>query len=372
MLLEFGGRNFYSFKEGFQVSLREKGKSVSNLLAIKGANASGKTNVLKALSFLGFFTIQSFRLKDDEQIPLSSFFKNNEPISLYAIFKKGTKEYKYEINLTSNNIINESFYEKDKLILERQEDNIIVGNNKFEELKKIIIRPNVSLISSAKQYTIKSLDVFYNFFQSISSNVSEMGFRKEFINYRIASRFYHNTPVALRFAKLLIGNIDMGISNIEIKEDEDPETNKKIFYPIFHYNINGDNKTLSYAEQSSGTQTLFRHLGIYGETIVSGGILILDELDITLHPDLIPVLLNLFKSKESNERNAQLLFTTHNTEIMDKLTKYHIVLVNKEENESYLYRLDETGEIIRNDRPISTIYNTGRLGGKPKIELDYD
>lgn len=152
---------------------------------------------------------------------------------------------------------------------------------------------------------------------------------KEFINYRIASRFYHNTPVALRFAKLLIGNIDMGISNIEIKEDEDPETNKKIFYPIFHYNINGDNKTLSYAEQSSGTQTLFRHLGIYGETIVSGGILILDELDITLHPDLILVLLIYLNLKESNERNAQLLFTTHNTEIMDKLTKYNIVLVNK-------------------------------------------
>ena len=82
MLLEFGGRNFYSFKDGFQVSLREKGKSVSNLLAIKGANSSGKTNVLKALSFLEYFITSSFALKEDERIPLSSFIKNDEPIRL--------------------------------------------------------------------------------------------------------------------------------------------------------------------------------------------------------------------------------------------------------------------------------------------------
>ena len=49
-----------------------------------------------------------------------------------------------------------------------------------------------------------------------------------------------------------------------------------------------------------------------------------------------------------------------------------IILVNKEDNESYLYKLDETDEILRNDRSISKIYNTGKLGGKPKIELDYE
>ena len=296
MLLEFGGRNFYSFKDGFQVSLREKGKSVSNLLAIKGANSSGKTNVLKALSFLEYFITSSFALKEDERIPLSSFFKNDEPISLYTIFKKGSKEYKYEIDLTNKGIINESFYEKDKLLVERNELNLTVTNN-LEELKKIILRPNVSLISSAKQYTIHSLDIFYDFFHSIFTNVSENGLRSEFINYRIASKFYHDTPEALEFAKMVIKDIDMGITNIEIIEDIDPETDKKIFYPLFHYQVEGTTKTLSYNEQSSGTKTLFKHLGIYGKTVVDGGILILDELDINLHPDLIPVLLNLFKSK---------------------------------------------------------------------------
>ena len=100
--------------------------------------------------------------------------------------------------------------------------------------------------------------------------------------------------------------------------------------------------------------------------------MILDELDINLHPDLIPILLNFFESEKLNPKKAQLIFTTHNNEIMDRLKKSRIVLVNKEDNESYLYKLDETGEILRNDRSISTIYNTGRLGGKPKIELDYE
>ena len=72
------------------------------------------------------------------------------------------------------------------------------------------------------------------------------------------------------------------------------------------------------------------------------------------------------------QKLAQLIFTTHNNEIMDRLKKSRIILVNKEDNESYLYKLDETGEILRNDRSISKIYNTGRLGGKPKIELDYE
>lgn len=103
-----------------------------------------------------------------------------------------------------------------------------------------------------------------------------------------------------------------------------------------------------------------------------GGILILDELDINLHPDLIPILLNFFESEKLNPKNAQLIFTTHNNEIMDRLKKSRIILVNKEDNESYLYKLDETGEILRNDRSISKIYNTGKLGGKPNIELDYE
>ena len=98
--------------------------------------------------------------------------------------------------------------------------------------------------------------------------------------------------------------------------------------------------------------------------------LVIDEFDINLHPDLLPMLVEFFESPQKNIKNSQLMFTTHNSEIMDVLSKYRTVLVNKENNESYLYRLDEIdGDIIRNDRPLSPVYNSGKIGGKPKLAV---
>ena len=84
MLLEFGARNFYSFKEGFEVSMRlgdscpdkiSKGKSYANVLAVKGANASGKTNVLKVFWFLSNFVLNSFNQKPDTELDFYSFLR---------------------------------------------------------------------------------------------------------------------------------------------------------------------------------------------------------------------------------------------------------------------------------------------------------
>ena len=73
MLIEFGGYNFFSFKEGFSISLKNK-NDLSLVLAIKGANASGKTNIIKALSFLHSFVTNSFAtLKPDEEIMIFSY-----------------------------------------------------------------------------------------------------------------------------------------------------------------------------------------------------------------------------------------------------------------------------------------------------------
>lgn len=56
---------------------------------------------------------------------------------------------------------------------------------------------------------------------------------------------------------------------------------------------------------------------------------------------------------------------------MDYLGKYRIVLVNKENNESFLYRLDEiSGDLLRNDRSISKVYENGKIGGKPRLNFE--
>ena len=113
---------------------------------------------------------------------------------------------------------------------------------------------------------------------------------------------------------------------------------------------------------------MYYRLSRYLFSLGSGGVLIADELDLHLHPHIMPILLELFFDTETNISNAQIIFTTHNVEILDFMGKYRTLLVNKENNESYAYRLDEIpGDIIRNDRSIIPAYNSGKIGGVPKV-----
>ena len=377
MLLEFGAENFCSFKEGFEISFQKSKnstKDIANIIALKGANASGKTNVIKALAFLRDFTIDSFsELKPDEQIHISSFFKNSEPILLYIIFLEKNIEYKYEIQLTNTKVISEKIWKKDKretLIIER-DDSSIKAIKEFNELETINLnRKNASIISIAKQYGLTELNMIYNFFENIFLNVNFIGHDKNmFDDFNGVSKLYFDSPSMLNFVIEFLKKSDIGLYDIKILTKKDEETGLVTYFPIFEYKINEIITTLNYYEQSAGTQLLFTQLSLYRLVIHLGSVLVLDEFDISLHPDLLPMLLGLFENKEINKNNAQLILTTHNDEIMDKLGKYKTVLVNKEDNESFLYRLDEIpGDIIRNDRPISPIYNANKIGGKPRLK----
>jgi len=382
MLLEFGAKNFFSFKEGFELSLRagkpsSNNQSFSNIIAIKGANASGKTNVIKVLSFLKLFTTDSFSsLKPDDLISIYSYFDNQEIVSLYAVFLFEGIEYRYELDLTNEKIINETIYKKVKRltkIFQRDENKITYINQEFEELRSINLnRSNASIISTAKQYGIKKIDIIYNLFNNIISNVHSFGKisnDKLFLDYNKVSERYYKDKVALKFVINFLKKADTGISDISIIETVNKETKKIEYFPLFKHNIDKNEQRLSVYRQSNGVQSLYLQLNLYMTALSLGSVLALDEFDINLHPDILPMLLDLFEDKTINTNNAQLICTTHNYDIMDRLGKYKTVLVNKENNESFLYRLDEIpGDLLRNDRPISPIYNANKIGGKPKIK----
>ena len=379
MLLEFGAENFCSFKEGFEISFQKSKNStedIANIIAVKGANASGKTNVIKVLSFLEYFISNSFSgYKPDEEINIYSFFDNKNPTKIYAVFLKDNIEYRYELLLTKEKVISEKIWKKDKretLIIERTEDTIKT-TKEYKELETINLnRKNASIISIARQYGIAEIDFIYRLFD-IVTNVGAFGKydnKDMFLSEEEVSKYYFEDKKLLALVINFLQQADIGISNIQILDTKDERTGKVVYSAIFHYNIDGKDKFLTYYDQSSGTQSLYLQLFHYFWIIREGGVLALDEFDINLHPDLLPMLLDLFENKELNSKNAQLILTTHNYDIMDRLGKYKTVLVNKEDNESFLYRLDEIpGDIIRNDRLISPIYNANKIGGKPKIKV---
>jgi AAA15 family ATPase/GTPase len=189
-------------------------------------------------------------------------------------------------------------------------------------------------------------------------------------NYRKVSKFYHNNPEVFNFVEDILKKSDLGIVSIDINEGQDEEKGEKFFFPTFNYTVGNKTKFLTYHDQSSGVKSLFLQLGMYKLVLSFGGTLVLDEFDINMHPDLLPELINFFESSKKNPNNAQFIFTTHNNEIMNSLGKYRVAFVNKEDNESYVYRLDEIpGDIIRNDRPITTVYEANKIGGRPKLEI---
>ena len=168
---------------------------------------------------------------------------------------------------------------------------------------------------------------------------------------------------------IILSKNNTHIQNSYLIKTRKDEQNNDVFYPVFIHTVESQkSEPLLYEMESSGTKALYNKLEFYYLTLKSGGVLVLDEFDINLHPDILPHLLNLFIKKENNPLNAQIIFTTHSNELMDILGRYRTYLVQKENGESFCYRLDELpAELLRNDRPISTPYRKHLIGGYPKI-----
>jgi AAA domain, putative AbiEii toxin, Type IV TA system len=379
MLISYGAKNFFCFKEWVEISLALGPKvpvevssklEASLSLCLKGGNASGKTNALKILSFLSYFCKDSFNLKPDDKIAFDSFFNNEEPSEFFVEFEKNGIKYTYELVLNRNIVLSEKIYKKEarKTLIFNRTKNIIKKNSLTKQKSNLILRSNASIISTFNQIEIKEIQSIYEFFSNITSNVNYYGLGgNNHGENEAVSKFYNDNKDYLKFTVDMLKVFDTGISGIYIDSYLD-EGSKKHYFPIFKHALPDSSPELPFRVQSSGTKSLYNIMSIYLRSLKNGGILILDEFDITLHPDILPYLVDMFEDTEFNNLNAQLLFSTHNTDIMDKMGKYKTYLFNKENGESYCYRLDEMGgNVIRNDRPIVPLYKSGKIGGVPRI-----
>ncbi|MEE4106309.1 ATP-binding protein [Pseudomonas viridiflava] len=381
MLINYGFKNFFSFREESFISFEldknvptniSNGRKYSTLVGIKGANSSGKTNIIKALSFLKEFITSSSK-KEHYKIPVSSFMGNKENTYIYAEFIINDIQYKYEVEINSKKVISEKISRKIKKwtpILLRNKLDVTHTIKELESIKDIIVNDNTSVISTLSNFKffdeLEDLSNVYKFFEKFGLNVDvSTGMNSLTDEFNAISEHYNNNPAIFEVVKLFLMKSDMGIADIEILEDKNSR-GETYYVPVFKHVYEDKTVNLFYRDQSSGTRHLFMALALYFACLRLGSVLALDEFDIHLHALLLPMILDLFESPETNPHGAQFVFTSHNTEIIDKLGKYRTVLVNKEGSESYCYRLDEIdGPILRNDRPISPIYSKGLIGGVP-------
>lgn len=382
MLLGYGARNCWCFKEWLDIDLRFNGyvpKDISNnkdyslIMGFEGANASGKTNALKVFAFIANFATLSFDYSPEATFLYDSYFENKESSDFYVEFKtKDFTEYKYEFELQHSYIKKETLYlinNSAESIIFQREENTCIQNELYNKDASIIFRNNASFISTLHQYGIPEIEPIYDFFYRCIINVNYNGLRYEIKrDIPAVSKIYYSNTEALNFTKTLLKKFDTGISDINISYREDEKDNK-IYFPIFSHDTENEVRTLGIDSESTGTKALYINLLYYYMTIKSGGVLLLDEFDINLHPDILPHLIKIFSDSEINTKSAQILFTSLNPDIMDILGKYRTYLFVKENGEAFSYRLDEPEtNILRNDRPVSVPYRRHQLGGYPKIE----
>lgn len=380
MIIDFGAKNFFSFKEGFDISFAlgkhcpeeiSGGKELSDIICVKGANGSGKTSVLKAIHFISSLIVDSFDHKPGAFLHFDNYFRNKDVSEFYVTFTMDDFIYRYETDLTETQIKRETLYRKGKReikVFERIDNKLTYFIKEFSDLNTIPkLRDNVSIISISSQFELASTKNIHRYFSKTISNVSYGGLLSETIEFSRLNKFLFEHKRYLDFVKEMVTKFDPAIKDIFIRESSDDDKTKT-YIPWFVFEVDGETDILSFNLQSSGTKSLYKQLGSYKAVLDSGGLLILDEFDINLHPHILPHLLNVFLDTQLNPEGAQLLFTTHNTDILDFLGKHRTYLVNKDNTESYCYRLDDIpSDILRNGRSITPAYNQGKIGGVPKI-----
>jgi len=398
MIVEFGGENIFSFKDEFSIKLNDTYND-NNVFMIKGANASGKTNIFKIINFLYHFCLNSFTSKDFElkfgiksesQYGIVPFIYDSEkPIKLYVIFQNvnSNEKYRYNLELLNNEIMKEeikSINQKGlcKTVVLRNKNEIDKSLKSVHQiLNSLIMNSDVSIISSmlAKKRidnTFKSelFDSIITSFEQITIFLTLKNKEQPFqlLLLDAASQVLHTNKELFQATIEAIKKYDTQIIDIEIKEKRISDTQTQLM-PFFKHKHQDKEFITDMSTISEGTRVLYNiWMHIY-MSLQSGKIIFADELFNTLHTDIIVDIIKVFKNPETNPSSAKLVFSLHrnDSEIYELFDKSNIFFVEKEDNESYIFRLDELkSDKIRNGRSIEMAYINRKIGGRPNIDVN--
>lgn len=406
MIYSISFKNFCSFADSATLSFEDirkgvetdcdlfvdtpLGAKISKIMILIGPNASGKTNALKVLAFLRWFVVHTFQDLPEEKmgIPIDTFLfsENQESVSEFElIFEHDKNVYKYVLHVCKAHVVKEELYRKEETQFfnylfkrtynsETGKSDILVQMNLKTEVLKEILRKNVSLISTAVAIKDETLFNFYEYFKNIITNVwrtgkhwdtSSLGDQK----LSIATKEYKRDEKLFKNAEILLKNFGL-LDGVTIKEGENRTITgevKKIFLPYGLHQVNNKIYELLMDFESSGTKNMYVLLNLLLPVLERGGIAVIDELEIDLHPHAIPKIIDLFIDPISNPKKSQLLFTSHSLEILSHLKKEQVSLVEKQrECKSVLYRLDQIKGVRRDDNLFAK-YMAGAYGAVPDL-----
>jgi hypothetical protein len=311
-----------------------------------GANASGKSNVLAALSFMREAVTDSQRLwSSDEGVPRDPFAwgGTRHAPSLFeaTILVRGVR-YQYGFVATDESFVQEWLYAwpngKKQVWYERDGAKFDFKSNLRGENKLIedVTRPNALFLSASAQHKHEQLQPISAWFRAIQSyRVPGRGsfrYPPHVSDYSVARLLQdsaiedqpmlfpvdNRTELTLGRFRALLRNADIGIVDVRLSKPESDDPRSRSRPPRFQLKHTGDYEDawLPLEEESRGTRTLFHIAMPILQVIQRGGILIVDELEASLHPSLADAIVRQFNDPKSNPRHAQLICTTHDTNLL--------------------------------------------------------
>lgn len=407
MLLQFNMTNAMSFKEeaildivaGKDASHENtlipfKKEKVLPVIGIYGANASGKSNIFKALTSAIMFVRLSQSMQIDSPTGMIPFIfdeeSENQKTRCDFIFTYEGTKYEYGFVADAEKVYEEYLYEyrssKASMIFQRENideyhyTTTLKGKMKQYEKKTA---SNKLFLATATAWNCKETEKAYRWFSEMIDT-----YDKDAIERSLVNSFGSDDKIELHeFVNKMLRAADFNISDYKVTIDDAPARNiplppgvsfdekivmRKMDLQMIHeLEKNGEKieKQLPFDIESNGTKVLFAVSPIIYEALNRGKTITIDEIDNSLHPMLVKYLIELFNNRETNPNGAQLIFNTHDINLLDLdlLRRDQIYFVEKNNNtgESELYSLADFSP--RKTEKIRKGYMLGRYGAVPNI-----
>jgi predicted ATPase len=416
MLLRFEAANYRSILEPVELSMiavdedrsSTRGfdllaERVLTIAGIYGPNASGKSNVVESLAWLSTAVGRSLRAWD-QFVPREPFKFGPGPDtpSVHEVeMVVRNVRYAYRLEVDDSAVLFEGLYsypERRRRVLFERDGPEIHFRRGLGALAgtRELLTPTTLALSAAMRFNDPEVAPFGRHL----SEVRVLGARRRATWRRlpvgiaggpsmsVTERLFADpapsaqpslfddldaTPLDGRESALaLLRFADLGIDDVQFVEDEDeshlsgqPRRRLRLIHTA-----GGQELPFEIAEESAGTQTWFTLIGPALTALRRGQVLLFDEIDASLHPRLSARLLELFQDPKTNPHGAQLIFTTHDTSLLNYLNRDEVWLTEKgSDGETTLTALAEYGgDKVRRSLNLERAYLQGRFGAVPELD----
>lgn len=385
MLLQFSVTNHRSIRETATISMKptsdksmqeclipaDDKRELLPVMAIYGANAAGKSNVLHALLLMREMVCGNYAtLLKGTELPYEPFAFTDgmpEPTAFEIIFFCGGIKYDYGFSFHRSKILEEYLYHwpngREALIFSRDNGQYTFREN-IQEQKTLADRTaeNRLYLTSSNEWNCPQTEqAFLWFQQNLRGAALESG------TATIDALRTGGQDKQLILRELLLA--DLGICDVQLSGTED-----RPIISTVHQLTDEQGQIKQYAlllgQESAGTQRFFARIGTWMAAMKSGAVLVIDEIETSMHPLLTRHLIEMVQDPVTNPHHAQLIFTTHDTGLLDLtlLRRDQIWFAEKDSQsmQTDIYALTEFSP--RKGENIEKGYLQGRYGAIPFID----